>query len=78
VNTHPNQTVELDLEIYQAKVDEVELVSLSSNDIHAHNTFDSPDTVRLSTSRTIKGQDNHLRATLPAGSVTRFIGQLVQ
>lgn len=76
VNTHPTQAVELDLETYQSKLRDLEMVTLAADDIHAHNTFASPETVALSRPQTVGAHGEHVRVTLPAGSVTRLRGYL--
>ncbi|GCE51195.1 alpha-N-arabinofuranosidase [Thermosporothrix hazakensis] len=76
VNTHPTQPVELDLELYQGKLTEVEKVTLAAQDMHAHNTFAHPNTVQLAPPQTLKARDQRLRVQLPAGSITRLMGQL--
>ncbi|MBO0779128.1 MAG: hypothetical protein J2P37_09915 [Ktedonobacteraceae bacterium] len=76
VNTHPTQAVDLDLEVYQGKLNEAEMVTLVADDIHAHNTFDQPERVCLSSAWTVTAREQHLRVALPAGGVTRLIGKL--
>lgn len=76
VNTHPTQAVEMDMEVYQGKLSEAEIVRLVTDDIHAHNTFDQPEQVCLSPAFTVATREQSLRITLPAGSVTRIIGKL--
>jgi alpha-N-arabinofuranosidase len=77
VNTHPTQTIELDLEVYQRKLGHVEVVTLAADDIHAHNTFERPNVVQLSQPQVFEAHGDHLRIPLPAGSVVRIMGQLV-
>lgn len=76
VNTHPTQPVELDLELFASTLDEAEVVTLAADDIHAYNTFEQPERVRLSPAQTITARDHHLRVFLPAGSVSRIIGKI--
>jgi alpha-N-arabinofuranosidase len=76
VNTHPTQAVELDLEVYHSKLDEVELVTLAADDIHAHNTFEQPDVIKLTQPVILKVHGDVVRTPLPAGSVVRLIGSL--
>lgn len=47
-----------------------EIVTLATDDIHQHNTFDAPDRVRPAAPRT-RQLDEVLRTELPAASVTR-------
>ena len=76
VNTHPTQPVELDLELYQYKLDTVDVVTLTTEDIHDHNTFEQPDLVHLSSPQQIAAQGEHVRVPLPAASVTRIMGKI--
>jgi len=76
VNTHPTQAVELDLEVYQGKLGEVEAVTLTADEIHAHNTFEQPDVVQLAAAKTLQAQGSQLRVSLAPGSVTRLMGRL--
>jgi alpha-N-arabinofuranosidase len=76
VNTHPSQPVELDLELHQGKLDEVEVVTLAAGDIHAHNTFDNPETVKLSEPQRHRMRGNRLPVPLAAASVTRIVGRV--
>lgn len=74
VNTHPSQAIELDLELYKGQLGSVEVVTLTADDIHAHNTFEQPDVVKLSDSHTLKAQGRHTRVSIPAGSTVRIMG----
>ena len=76
VNTHPAQPVELDLEVFDNKLNEAEIVTLAADDMHAHNTFEQPDRVGLSSPRTVAARGRTLRVKLPAGSITRIMGTL--
>jgi alpha-L-arabinofuranosidase len=76
VNTHPNAEVELEVELHRARWEEVEAVALIADDIHAHNTFQEPDVVKLSERRTLTARGGHLRVPMPPGSVVRLIGWL--
>jgi len=76
VNSHPSQSVELDLDIRQGRLSTAEVVILSADDIHAHNTFDQPDVVQLGSTKVVEAQGGNFRVTLPAGSVVRVIGKL--
>ena len=76
VNTHPSHPVELDLDIHQGRLSEIEFVSLYHEDIHAHNTFDKPDVVQLSSPKSLEAHGKELRVTLPAGSICRIMGKL--
>ena len=76
VNTHPTQSIELDLEIFSVKLNEARIVTLAADDIHAHNTFEQPERVQLSAERTVVPTGQNLRVSLPAGSVTRIMGKI--
>ncbi len=64
VNTHATQPVELDLELYQYKLDTIEVVTLATEDIHDHNTFERPDLVQLSSPQQIEAHGEHVRVPL--------------
>jgi alpha-L-arabinofuranosidase len=76
VNTHPTEATELDLEVYQGKLGEVEVVTLAADEIHAYNTFEQPDVVHLSAPKTLTAKGSQLRVPLAPGSVTRLLGRL--
>jgi alpha-N-arabinofuranosidase len=76
VNTHPTETVELDLEVFARSLKDADIVTLAADDIHAHNTFERPEHVHLSPTRTVAASGSHLRIALPAASVTRILGKL--
>jgi alpha-N-arabinofuranosidase len=78
VNTHPTQPVELDLELFSGNLSTAEVVTLATDDIHAHNTFEEPERVRLSPAQTVAARDQHVRVVLPAGSVSRITGRIGQ
>ncbi|MBW3623818.1 MAG: hypothetical protein KY468_10475, partial [Armatimonadetes bacterium] len=75
VNTHPTDTIELEVELYRANWGEVEAVDLRADDIHAHNTFEKPEVVRLSAPRTLTAREGTLRVEMPGGSVVRLQGR---
>lgn len=76
VNTHPTQSIELDLQVSQGSLGAVEVVSLMTNNMHAHNTFEQPDLVRLSPPRVLQAEGNHVCIPLAAGSIARIISPL--
>jgi alpha-N-arabinofuranosidase len=76
VNSHPAQPVEVALEVHKSRLEAAEVVALSADDIHDHNTFDQPDIVKLSPARTVQGSGGCLRVPLPPASVARIIGRL--
>ena len=76
VNSHPTQAVELELEVRQARLETLEVVTLAADDIHAHNTFARPDVVRLSKPATVQADGPRVRVPLPPGGVVRLRGPL--
>ena len=76
-NTHPGETIELDAQIVGGGIAEAELAALAADDIHAHNTFERPDAVRLSKPRRVQGDGGRLRVQLAPGAVVRLMGKLV-
>ncbi|HET6383195.1 MAG TPA: alpha-L-arabinofuranosidase C-terminal domain-containing protein [Armatimonadota bacterium] len=76
VNCHPTAPIDLDLDIYGARWRTAEVTSLSADDIHAHNTFDHPDRVQLSSTQTQEPAEGRLRVTMPGGSITRVVGKI--
>jgi alpha-N-arabinofuranosidase len=76
VNTHPSEAVEIDLEVRGGAVSTVEVVYLSADTIHAHNTFEQHDTVQLSQPVLFEGRGGHIRIPLPAASIMRAQGVL--
>jgi len=76
VNTHPTEPVELKLDIHRGRLEEAEVVTLSTDDIHAHNTFRDPERVKLSTPATVAVGNDAPCLTLPPASVVRVQGRL--
>jgi alpha-L-arabinofuranosidase len=76
VNTHPSRPVELEVELYRARWDDVEAVTLAGDDFLAHNTFQEPDRVKLSPPQRLTAGGTHLRVPMPPGSVMRLRGML--
>ena len=76
VNSHPTEPVELDLEVHGSRIETAEVVTLSAGEMHAHNTFGQPETVRLSAPAQINGKEGRLRVSMPAGSVVRVLARL--
>ena len=58
------------------RMETVEVVTLAADDIHAHNTFERPEVVRLSAPTTLPVRGTKVRVPLPAGSVVRVMGRL--
>jgi alpha-L-arabinofuranosidase len=53
-----------------------EAVTLTTGDIHDHNTFSEPEKVILSAPRTLTAEQGVIRLTLPAGSIVRILGYI--
>lgn len=75
-NTHPSQSVELELNLCGGALDDMEMIRLASSDIHAHNTFEQPSVVHLSQPERIIAHGTTLRVPFPAASVLRITGKL--
>jgi len=75
-NTHPTTPVELELEIHGGKLPAAKVVRLATKDIHAHNTFDRADEVKLSRAQNVQAKGRFLRIEMPPGSVIRVMGPL--
>jgi alpha-N-arabinofuranosidase len=78
VNSHPTAALELDLEVHQNRLDTVEVVTLASDDLHAHNTFDEPHVVGLSAPVTLQVVGPTVRIPMPPGSIIRVTGKLAE
>ena len=76
VNSHPCDEIDVELALVVGTLRDAELVRLQTTDIHAHNTFESPDRVALSQSETALVPGNVLRVKLPAASILRVMGRL--
>jgi alpha-N-arabinofuranosidase len=76
VNTSPMAETELAVELNGGKLGEVEVVRLAAEDIHAHNTFEHPEAIRLSEPETAKGKGSELRLPMLPGSIIRVMGRL--
>lgn len=74
VNAHPTQPIELDVQLYRARLDEVEVVELQADGFTAHNTPERPNAVRLSPPRCVKAEGDRLRVPMRAASVVRLRG----
>jgi alpha-N-arabinofuranosidase len=76
VNSHPTQSVEVEIEIYGGTLGAVEVATLAADNIHAHNTFDAPDVVSGATTTHANAQGGTLRVSIPAGGIVRVMGAL--
>jgi len=77
VNSHPAQTVDLEIDLHHSRMESAEMVTLKTADIHDHNTFARPDLVQLSAPQVVKASGSRLCFPLPAASVARVVGKLV-
>ncbi|MCY3022740.1 MAG: alpha-N-arabinofuranosidase [Planctomycetota bacterium] len=71
VNTHATNTVEAAMELRGARCQEATVTELVHTDIHAHNTFDAPETVKPRT-RKLQVSGPEWRYAFPPASVTVF------
>jgi alpha-N-arabinofuranosidase len=76
-NTHPLQPIELEVDLVGGRLDEVEVVKLVADDIHAHNTFHDPTTVCLGRPEFVNTKGSTLRLLFPAASILRLTGKLM-
>jgi alpha-L-arabinofuranosidase len=77
VNTHPTETVDLDVEVHGASwSEELEVVALEPGDIRAYNTPREPERVKLSPPRTVAARGAAARVRLQPGAVMRLLGRL--
>ncbi|MCL5996468.1 MAG: alpha-N-arabinofuranosidase [Chloroflexi bacterium] len=75
-NAHPSQPCELEIDLTGGKLADVEVTKLACDDIHAHNTFDTPNQVCLAKPEVVAARGNTLRVLFPAASVMRVMGKL--
>jgi alpha-N-arabinofuranosidase len=66
-NVHARLPVEASIEVRGRAIGQMEATVLTSDDLHAHNTFDAPDVLRPASAATSGGT-----ATFPPASVTRL------
>ena len=71
VNAHATSAVEADVEVRQAEWRGGSVLTLTDDDIHAHNTFDAPDAVAPAEERS-EASGSRFRYTFPPASVTAF------
>lgn len=76
VNTHPTETVELEVQLHRAAWSAVEAVVLGDGDIRAHNTFAEPERVQLGAPQQLEARGSELRVSLPPGTIIRLQGRL--
>ena len=75
-NAHPSEPIEMELAVRGATLGDVEIVTLTGADYLAHNTFDRPEAVTLSSPQTVQAKGDTVRIDLPPASVVRIMGQL--
>ena len=73
VNADPHQPATVDLDAWGGALTGASVVTLATDDIHDHNTFEAPETVKPGPSVDLVADDGHLRLDLPAASVTRIL-----
>ena len=74
VNSHPGESVEVEIEVHGSNVGAFEMVTLAAGDIHAHNTFTDPEQVKLSAPTAVQGSGSRIRVTIPAAGIVRLQG----
>jgi alpha-N-arabinofuranosidase len=72
VNSDPRQPVAVDIDTWGGRVLDASAVSLVTDDIHDHNTFEEPEKVTVGESYEVPVLDGHAQFDLPAASVTRM------
>ena len=72
VNPHATQPLAAEIGVRGVSAADVRAVTLSAADIHAHNTFTSPEAVRPRAERADAMQRGVLVHTFPAASVIRL------
>ena len=77
VNSHPSEPLELEVELHHGVwKDGVESVFLAAEEIHAHNTFQDPQQVKLSPPQAVETRGNQVRIAMPPASIVRLMGEL--
>jgi alpha-N-arabinofuranosidase len=69
-NADPHQEIEINIEIRGAQAGKVTGTLLSSSELSAHNTFDSPGTIKTVPWNNLKLNKNMVTVKLPASSVS--------
>ncbi|WP_152364310.1 alpha-N-arabinofuranosidase [Microlunatus speluncae] len=75
VNADPNAEADVELTVRGGAVSDATMITLATDDIHDHNTFEDPDRVAPGAAKSVAGNGS-LRLTLPAASVSRITGRL--
>ena len=76
VNPHVTDARETEIQVRGGRPVSVAATTLAASDIHAHNTFDAPDTVRPRTAPAPATTDGGLTFRFPPASVTRLTIEL--
>jgi len=76
VNSDPHQPIAVDLDAWGGRVLDANAVTLVTDDIHDHNTFEAPEKVTVGESYDVSVLGGHVRLELPAASVTRIFATL--
>lgn len=71
-NTHPGEACDVEIRIAGHAPAEAELVALTADGIHAHNTVQRPDTVGLSAPQRLVARDGVLRLRLEPAAIVRL------
>jgi alpha-N-arabinofuranosidase len=76
VNTHPTEPAEIELGAIGKSISDASIVTLSTPDIHDHNTFENPDKVKLSGQSTVSSSNGKVTLELGAASITRITSKI--
>ena len=74
VNSSADAAVDVALDLGDLEISTLTSTTLATDDIHAHNTFDAPDTVRPRGEQELPTAGGTATVALPAASVTRLVG----
>jgi len=77
VNCHPTQAVELEVELHRARWGEVEVTAFAAEEIRAHNSFEEPERVTMSSGQLHAAREGLLSVPLPPGGILRACGSLL-
>lgn len=72
VNSHPSEPADVEIGIAGGRMRSAQMVTLSADDIHDHNTFEQPDKVTLGPAKSVDGSV----VTLRPASICRITGEL--
>lgn len=74
VNSSADAPVDVTLDLGDVDISTLTSTTLAADDIHAHNTFEAPDTVRPRVEQALQAAGGTATVALPAASVTRLVG----